>query len=206
MGIKEVKDSSFSLFFFFLGLHQQHMDIPRLGVESELQLLANTTTTAALDLSSICDLCYSFQQYWILNPLSKARDWTYIFPWILARFLTHWATMGTLVNWKILNMVRETAKLFHIYVNVYSICSQILPFTQSAVPFLFRALLFPFPRLSLSMFYPVLSIPYPILYSFHRQVISTIIRVISSGTNFHNFFPNLHNHKYHVYTVIFGFS
>ena len=33
-------------FFFFLGLHLQHMRVPRLGVESELQLLAYTTATA----------------------------------------------------------------------------------------------------------------------------------------------------------------
>ena len=26
--------------FFFLGSHHQHMEIPRLGVQSELQLLA----------------------------------------------------------------------------------------------------------------------------------------------------------------------
>ena len=38
-------------FFFlvFLGLHLQHMEIPRLGVTSELSLLAYTTTTATLD-------------------------------------------------------------------------------------------------------------------------------------------------------------
>jgi len=39
----------FSLLFFFfllLGLHLQHMEVPRLGVESELQLLAYTTATA----------------------------------------------------------------------------------------------------------------------------------------------------------------
>ena len=28
------------LFFFFLGMHLWHMEVPRLGVESELQLLA----------------------------------------------------------------------------------------------------------------------------------------------------------------------
>ena len=30
----------------FLGLHQRHMEVPRLGVESELQLPASTTATA----------------------------------------------------------------------------------------------------------------------------------------------------------------
>ena len=36
---------SFIFFFFFLGPHLQHMEIPRLGVEIELQLPAYTTTT-----------------------------------------------------------------------------------------------------------------------------------------------------------------
>ena len=44
---------SFCLFFFFvfLGLHLWHMDIPTLGVKSELQLPAYTTATAMLDPS-----------------------------------------------------------------------------------------------------------------------------------------------------------
>ena len=33
----------------FLGLHQQHMEVPRLGVESELQLLVYTTAIARRD-------------------------------------------------------------------------------------------------------------------------------------------------------------
>ena len=36
----------FNLFnFFFLGPHLWHMEVPRLGVDSELQLLAYTTAT-----------------------------------------------------------------------------------------------------------------------------------------------------------------
>ena len=48
----------FFFFFFscFLGPHPQHMEIPRLGVESELQLLAYTTAIATWDLSCICSL------------------------------------------------------------------------------------------------------------------------------------------------------
>ena len=34
--------------------HQQHMEVPRLGVESELQLLAYPTAIATRDLSCIC--------------------------------------------------------------------------------------------------------------------------------------------------------
>ena len=48
------------------------MEVPRLGVESELQLLAYPTATATWDLSRICDLHLSSQQYRILNPLSEA--------------------------------------------------------------------------------------------------------------------------------------
>ena len=50
------------------------MEVPRLGVELELQLLPYTTATATPDLSRICDLHCSSQQHLILNPLSEARD------------------------------------------------------------------------------------------------------------------------------------
>ena len=61
---------------FFLGPCLQHIEVPSLGVELELQLLA--TATAMPDLSCICNLHYSSQQHQILNPLSQARDQTYI--------------------------------------------------------------------------------------------------------------------------------
>ena len=54
------------------------MDIPRLGVKSELQLLAYATATATRDLSHICDQHHSSRQRWILNPLSEAKDRTCI--------------------------------------------------------------------------------------------------------------------------------
>ena len=41
-------------FIFFLGPHLQDMEVPGLGVESELQLLAYTTATATRDLSHMC--------------------------------------------------------------------------------------------------------------------------------------------------------
>ena len=44
-----------------VGPHMQHMEVPRLGVKSELQLLAYTTATATLDPSRICDLCWSLR-------------------------------------------------------------------------------------------------------------------------------------------------
>ena len=52
------------------------MEVPRLGVEMELQLLAYTTAMATLDLSHICNLRLSLRQHHILNPLSKVRDQT----------------------------------------------------------------------------------------------------------------------------------
>ena len=61
-------------FFFFLGLHRRHMEVPRLGVESELQLLAYTTAAAMQNLSHVCDLHPSSRQHQIPNPLSEARD------------------------------------------------------------------------------------------------------------------------------------
>ena len=39
----------FIYFLSFLGPYPQHMEVPRLGVESELQLLAYATATAMSD-------------------------------------------------------------------------------------------------------------------------------------------------------------
>ena len=65
-------------FFFLFKVHFQHMDVPRLGVKSELQLPTYTTATTTQSLSCICDLCHSLWQHWILNPLSKANNGTHI--------------------------------------------------------------------------------------------------------------------------------
>ena len=54
------------------------MEVPRLGVESELQLPAYTTATATLDQSCICDLHHSSWQRRIFNPQSEARDQTHV--------------------------------------------------------------------------------------------------------------------------------
>ena len=62
------------LFLPFLGLLLWHMEVPRLGVELELQLPAYAT--AMRDPSHICDLHHNSQQCQILNPLSEARDGT----------------------------------------------------------------------------------------------------------------------------------
>ena len=54
------------------------MEVPRLGVEPELQLPAYTTATATQDRSLICNLHHSSQQCRILSPLSGTRDQTHI--------------------------------------------------------------------------------------------------------------------------------
>ena len=70
---------SFFLFLFvFLGPHLWHREVPRLGVKSELELLAYTTATATPDLSCIFDLHQSLWQHQVLNPLSEAREQTRI--------------------------------------------------------------------------------------------------------------------------------
>ena len=69
----------FYLFYFifcFLGLHLWHMEIARLGVQLELQLLAYARAMATSDSSHVCNLHHSSWQSQILNTLRKARDWT----------------------------------------------------------------------------------------------------------------------------------
>ena len=87
------RNSSSFLFVFFLGPKVRHMDVPRLGVQSELQLLAYATAIAAQGPRHICDLHHSSQQSQSLDPLSKARDRTHILrdiSWILF----HCTTIG----------------------------------------------------------------------------------------------------------------
>ena len=66
----------FFFFFCFLGPHPRHMEVPRIGVESQLQLLACTTATATWDPSRVCHLYHSSRQHQILNSLIEARDRT----------------------------------------------------------------------------------------------------------------------------------
>ena len=67
------------MIFFLLWLHPWYMEVPRLGVISELQLPAYATATATPDLSRVCDLHHSSWKRWVLNPLSEARDQTHVF-------------------------------------------------------------------------------------------------------------------------------
>ena len=70
------------------------MEVPRLGVESELQQPAYSMATATLDPSHLFDLRCSLRQCQILNPLSRARDWTRI---LMDTSWAHycWTTTGT---------------------------------------------------------------------------------------------------------------
>ena len=69
---------SFLSSFFLFTATLWHMEVPELGIKSELQLQAWATATATQDPSRIDDLGCSLQQCPILNPLSKARDQTRI--------------------------------------------------------------------------------------------------------------------------------
>ena len=68
------------------------MEVPRLGVELELQLPAYATATE--DSSRLCNLHHSSQQCQILNPLSEARDGTHNLM-VPSRIRFCGATMGT---------------------------------------------------------------------------------------------------------------
>ena len=67
--LNKTPNPTFLFFFFFCFLQQymQHMEVPRLGVESELQLLTHTTATAIQHLIPICDPHHSLQQPLSLN-------------------------------------------------------------------------------------------------------------------------------------------
>ena len=62
----------FFLFVFFLGPHPRHMKAPRLGIKSELQLLASATG-AMWDLSHVCDLWPTPQLMAMLDPWPTER-------------------------------------------------------------------------------------------------------------------------------------
>ena len=75
------------LFFFFLGPHLLHMEVPRLGAKSELQLPAYTTATAMWDQSHICKA--GSLTHWARQRIKPTSTW------ILVKFLTHWTTIRT---------------------------------------------------------------------------------------------------------------
>ena len=75
------------------------MEVPKLGIKSELQLPAYTTATAMPDPSRVCD--HSLQQCRILNPLNEVRDQTPILmdtSWVLSLLSLNW---NSVANFKI---------------------------------------------------------------------------------------------------------
>ena len=76
------------LFIFSLGLYLWHMEVPGIGVKSELKLLAYTTATAVPNLSHVFDLYHSLWQCQILNPLSVRSGIQPASSWIRVGFLT----------------------------------------------------------------------------------------------------------------------
>ena len=66
------------IYLVFLGPPLRPMEVPRLWVDSELQLPAYATATATPDPSHVCHLHHSSRLPWILNPLSEAGDRTLI--------------------------------------------------------------------------------------------------------------------------------
>ena len=63
------------------------MEVPRLGIESELQLPAYITAAAMQDPNRIFNLHHSSWHRQILKPLSEARDQT-VSSWMLVSFLS----------------------------------------------------------------------------------------------------------------------
>ena len=81
--------------FCFLGLHPQHMEVPRLGVELELQLPAYTTASAMRGVSCVYDLHHSSKQWQMGLTHWERPGFEPTSSWILVGFVNLWATKGT---------------------------------------------------------------------------------------------------------------
>ena len=119
-------DENTFFFFVFLGLHPQHMEFSRLGVELELQLPVYTTATAMPDPSHVCDLHHSSPQFteWGQGSLEYCRSiqFTLIIQFCWVHY--HWATTGT-PKWGIFAyFVLETFVLSLFQVQSYSMESK----------------------------------------------------------------------------------
>ena len=126
--------------FCFLGPHPQHMEILRLGLQSELQLPATATATQVP--SRVCDLHHSSGQRWIPNPLGKVRDRTCILT-DTSQIHFHCTTMGTpwvcfaklylsrnlfiVSNFFLFMTVKFLINLF-LSCNVFQVCNYVLAF------------------------------------------------------------------------------
>ena len=84
----------FFFFFCFLVLYLQHMEVPRLGVELELQPPAYTQPqqleTRAVSATYTTTHCNARSlTHWPMPGIEPASSW------MLVRFVSHWATMET---------------------------------------------------------------------------------------------------------------
>ena len=98
--------TDFLFFFFcFLGPHLRHTEVPRLGVELELQLPSYTTGTATWDPGCICDLYTTAHintrslAHWGRPGMEPTCSWMVV-------FVHCWATKGTPL-YTLLNLVPE---------------------------------------------------------------------------------------------------
>jgi len=81
-----------NFFFFLFRVTLWPVEVPKLGVESELQLPADTTATATPDPSRVCHLIHSNPGsfiHWARPGIEPSSSW------IRGWFLTHWASMRT---------------------------------------------------------------------------------------------------------------
>ena len=74
-----LKPHFFSFYISFLVLHHQHMEVPRVGVKSELQLPAYATARATRDLSCIFNLHHGnaagSPTHWARPGIEPASSW-----------------------------------------------------------------------------------------------------------------------------------
>ena len=113
------KISNFTL-FCLLRPHRKHIDVPRLGVESELHLPAYTTARA--------------------NPI-RAESATYTTAHRNSRFLTHWSRPGIepVSSWILVRFLStelrwELHKISHFNKNIRSVSCQIFGFKHEVCP------------------------------------------------------------------------
>ena len=83
------------IFFFlvFLRPHLQHIGVPSLGVKSEPQLPAYTTTTATQIWATSATYTTAHGNIGSFNPLSEARHQTHVLM-DMSQVCYHWATTG----------------------------------------------------------------------------------------------------------------
>ena len=119
----------------------RHMEVPRLEVQSELQLPVYITATTP-NPSCVCDLYQSPRQYQIFNPLSEAWDRTCILT-DTSQIHFHCTTMGTpwvcfaklylsrnlfiVSNFFLFMTVKFLINLF-LSCNVFQVCNYVLAF------------------------------------------------------------------------------